>query len=212
MADKNLYEFVRIKNKRDKDGGNLWYFRAKTISDVNLHTDQILRPLLQGGFNSFSEKFINAIHKNDSPVFMAHADNDVEAGIRNIDVIFHENPRPLSMFETTNQMLLDAYKTRIETLMKYGECYLANGVQQFGYSEEYYEICEQRFSDEFIFPTQHLATIDDVHIIQWPGGSHFYAKVGSVDIVDSRGNQKWNSEEEARKEAAKYIFLNKIYL
>ena len=218
--EQGKYEFVRLKSKRDGKEDTVWYFRAKTLNDVTLHTDRILRPILQGGYNSFSEKFGTALSRylnckqKDIHIdfFLAHADNDIEAAIRNIDALRFDKHRPLSMFETTNQMLLDAYKTRIETLMNYGECYLANGVQQFGYSEEYYEICEQRFSDEFVFPAQHLATIDDVRIIQWPGGSHFYAKVGNVDIVDSRGNQKWNSEEEARKEAAKYIFLNKIYL
>ena len=29
----------------------------------------------------------------------------------------------------------------------------------------------------------------------------YYPKVGKVDVVDSRGNQKWNTEEEAKKEA-----------
>ena len=211
MADKNLYEFVRIKNKRDKEGGNLWYFRAKTVSDVNLHTDQILRPLLQGGFNSFSEKFINAIHRNGSPVFMAHADNDVEARIRNIDAIFHEEPRPLSMFETANQMLFDAYHARVRTLEKYGECYLANGVTQFGYNEENFEICERVFSEEFVYPTQRLATMDDVRIIQWPGGAHYYAKIGNLDVVHD-GKQKWDSEIEVKKAAYWFIQYEKPYI
>ena len=211
MADKKMYEFVRIKNKHDKEGGNLWYFRAKTISDVNLHTDQILRPLLQSGFNSFSEKFINAIHKNGSPVFMAHADNDVEAGIRNIDAIYHDEARPLSMFETANQMLFDAYQARVRTLEKYGECYLANGVTQFGYNEENFEICERKFSEEFVYPTQRLATMDDVRIIQWPGGAHYYAKIGNLDVVHD-GKQKWDSEIEAKKAAYWFIQYEKPYI
>jgi hypothetical protein len=217
--EQGKYEFVRLKSKRDGKEDTVWYFRAKTLDEITLHYNKVLLPILQVGFNSFSAKFCEAldyyINRDKTPgehISIHHADNDVENAIRVIDAINHGEPRPLSMFETTNQMLLDAYKTRIETLMKYGECYLANGVQQFGYSEEYYEICEQRFSDEFVFPTQRLATIDDVRIIQWPGGLHFYAKVGNVDIVDSRGNQKWDTEEEAKKEAAKFIFLNKIYL
>jgi hypothetical protein len=219
MADKHLYEFVRIKNRHDNKEGKIWYFRAKTLSEVNLHTDQILRPLLQGGFNSFSEKFSTALSRylnckeKDIHIdfFMAHADNDVEAGIRNIDAIFHENPRPLSMFETTNQMLIDAYHARVETLQKFGECYLANGVAQYGFSKENDEICETILSEEFVYPTQRLATMDDVRIIQWPGGAHYYAKIGNFDVVHD-GKQKWDSEIEAKKAAYWFIQFEKPYL
>ena len=81
------YEFVRLKSKRDGKEDTVWYFRAKTLNDVTLHTDRILRPILQGGFNSFSEKFSTALSRylnckeKDIHIdfFLAHADNDNRA-------------------------------------------------------------------------------------------------------------------------------------
>ena len=34
---------------------------------------------------------------------------------------------------------------------------------------------------------------------RWPKGRHWYAKVGNEDVIDSEGNQKWNTKKEAQK-------------
>ena len=47
-----------------------------------------------------------------------------------------------------------------------------------------------------------------IKITQWSGGTHFYAKVGYYDVVDADGNQKWDTHEEAERQAE--IFAKKL--
>jgi hypothetical protein len=45
---------------------------------------------------------------------------------------------------------------------------------------------------------------EDVRFIQWPGGTHWYAKLGNIDIVSECGNQKWNDKYYAMEVAKKW--------
>jgi hypothetical protein len=56
--------------------------------------------------------------------------------------------------------------------------------------------------NELIYPREAQYHLDEVRYMQWdvPGvskGVHWYAKVGNFDIVDEKGNQKWDTKEEA---------------
>jgi hypothetical protein len=50
---------------------------------------------------------------------------------------------------------------------------------------------------------------ENIRVIKWDGGTHFYVKVGRDDVVDENGNQKWNTYMEAYKAALAYIKRNK---
>ena len=41
---------------------------------------------------------------------------------------------------------------------------------------------------------------EDIKIIKWPGGVHFYAKIGTMDVVVD-GKQKWDTHTEAQQHA-----------
>lgn len=45
---------------------------------------------------------------------------------------------------------------------------------------------------------------DQIEITKWPGGSHYYAKVRGVDVVDEKGNVKWKTVRQA-EQAVKYF-------
>ena len=57
-------------------------------------------------------------------------------------------------------------------------------------------------TNEFKFP-KYFET--DIKIMQWQGGKHWYAKIGSIDVVDEFGNQKWSSYSTAKEVAQKYL-------
>lgn len=50
---------------------------------------------------------------------------------------------------------------------------------------------------------------DDIRIIQWPGGDHYYAKIGDEDVV-WENKQKWNSRSEAMKAAKRFLKKKKV--
>ena len=214
MSNFGKYEFVRIKDKQTGKEGTVWYFRAKSYKDVNIHTEKIFKPIMQAGYNSASKKSIDSVFKHGDVVCMPHPNptDHAEIAIQSITEIKGYKKLPLPMFNVANELLTEAINGRIKDIDKYGECYLANGVQCFGFSKSSHEICDSIFSDEFVYPTQRPATMNDVRIIVWNGGKHFYAKVGNFDIVDSKGNQKWNTESEAKAAAEEYIKREKIYI
>lgn len=45
----------------------------------------------------------------------------------------------------------------------------------------------------------------DIKLFRWPDGSHWYATVDGVDVVDEMGNQKWNTQQIAMEAANRYI-------
>lgn len=67
----------------------------------------------------------------------------------------------------------------------------------FGYSDELL-ITETRDIDVWALPEEKL------RIISWPGGTHFYAKVGNEDVVVD-DKQKWDTEAEAAAAGKKYL-------
>ena len=213
------YEFVRFVYKGQPDNGQKnWWFVAKTTDDVVEHTKKVFKPLMQEGFDSYANEYIESIRRKcywesvngGTYVYVPHADNKVEASLRTIwatkNQITSDNPRPLELFETANSLYFEAFNNRIKDVMN-GPIYLEDGVRQFGYSDgnPNYEIVERVFKDKLEYPGIENVTLEDVEFIQWPGGTHWYAKIRREDIVDACGNQKWNTRMEAMQAAKWYL-------
>lgn len=209
-----MYEFVRFNfNGHPDDGEKHWWFVAKTPEDVIEHTKLIFKPTMQEGFDSYAAKYIESIQKKwlgcKDYVYVPHPDNHVEGAIRTIWAAKNnttaQNPSPLSLFGVTNNLYLEVFHNRIEDVLK-GPIYLEDGVRQFGYTEgnPHYTIVERIEKDTLEYPDD-KPTYDKVKFIKWPGGTHWYAKIGKEDIVDKEGNQKWESRLAAEDAAWWYI-------
>lgn len=71
----------------------------------------------------------------------------------------------------------------------------------------YFTLCE---GDTYeIISEKEIYTKDDIKIMRWPNGYHWYAKIGQIDVVID-GEQKWNAKWEAQEKAEQY--LNTILL
>ena len=51
--------------------------------------------------------------------------------------------------------------------------------------------------------------IEETRFLQWPKGTHWYAKIGVIDVVDKEGNMKWDTKEEAER-ASKWFRKYKL--
>ena len=220
MNNKKQYEFVRFNYVGHKDEGEKhWWFVAKTYDDVVEHTKKVFQPVMQEGFDAYAEKYIEGVKgywkgvaSDNNYVYVPHPDNHVENAIRRIWATKNNtttNPNPLDLFDTANNMYLEAFHNRINDVAK-GPIYLEDGVRQFGYTENnpHYEIVERVYSDILEYPSE-KPIFDKVKFIQWPDGKHWYAKIGHEDIVDINGNQKWDSRLDA--EDAAYWYIKKYY-
>ena len=206
------YEFVRIRDKRNGEVMKSWYFRARSYHDIRVHTEKVFAPLMQVGYNDVAGKAVEAIFGKGKLCCVEHPDTDAGNAIRTFTEIEYGSAHPMPMFEVANKLLAEAVQSRLDEVYRNGECYLADGVQCFGFSKSCHEICESVLSDEFKYPTTKRATLKDVRFILWDGGRHIYAKVGNFDVVDEHGNQKWNTKEDAVMAAENFLKREKIYV
>lgn len=205
---KGKYKFVRFKSLIDGEESKKWWFVAKSGGDVIEHAEKFLVPTMQEGFNSASKDAIDAIFKFGDVSLMTHPTNEIASAIERISAIKYK-PSPMAFFNTGNEMLQTAINQRLKEVEKGKTIYLENGVREFGFSPMHYEIIEEHYSDELVYPDFLIPTLDDVKYVQWTGGYHWYAKVNREDVVDELGNQKWNTKKEA-EEAAKW-YITKYY-
>ncbi|MCK5615642.1 hypothetical protein KAR91_77980 [Candidatus Pacearchaeota archaeon] len=91
-------------------------------------------------------------------------------------------------------------KSKIDMLSKFGVIYI-NAVGGFLFGESIKESGIVRRA-EMLFPKD-----PDIKVFRWPGGKHWYARVGYTEVEVS-GEIKWNTKDEAEKKA-KY-FKRKI--
>ncbi len=62
----------------------------------------------------------------------------------------------------------------------------------------HYDVLETKQSEDMIWPKL------EPRFLQWPGGSHWYAKVGDLDI-EWNDKAKWDTRAEAERAAAKFL-------
>jgi len=48
-------------------------------------------------------------------------------------------------------------------------------------------------------------TESDIKVSKWQHGSHYYAKIGKIDVIDKIGNTKWNTRQGAKQAAIQYL-------
>lgn len=77
-----------------------------------------------------------------------------------------------------------------------------------------FDILDTVESDYFEFPVDSVEEVKKSwelkpRIIQWPNGTHFYAKVGVEDVRDAEGRMKWDTYPEAEA-AIEYYLKTKV--
>lgn len=70
-----------------------------------------------------------------------------------------------------------------------------------GYTTHLDTIINRYESEELCWP---VFKEEDIRIKKWPRGIHYYAYIGPIQVKE-RNIRKWNTEEEARKAAIRYI-------
>ena len=201
------YRFVRIHSKGSDEYGT-WYFKPQSIDDVNLHWNVICGAEIKAHVNERFEKLVLVERDGEEPYFrVPHPTTQfgmaVDAYMQVCNGIY-----ALGMLEVENI----AYQSRINSFKQGEDIYLANGMTVYMLNDNFFEIAETVEKETFAYPTKKVWKLDDVRYMQWNmlgnKGTHWYAKVGNRDVVDSDGNMKWNTRAKA-EDAARY-FLSEI--
>ena len=119
-----------------------------------------------------------------------------------------KNKNSFTFVELVNEISEFKSGSKIKSLLKYGTIYI-NCVGGYCFPTDDSEELEIIEKDEPVFPNY---TKDNINVIKWPGGSHFYCKIGNIDVTDQYGNQKWNTRSAAYEEGLKFLKeYNKTY-
>lgn len=187
-----MYRFVKIRPKDKPEKNGVWYFVPNSIEQVQEHFTKIFGQEISAGIK---DKF-GSIEKNKHPETAWRYAVDITN-------MFSSNSWIIDAVKLENEVL----HNRINDFLKYGDIYLADGVQQFMYRDDIFEITEEVNSEILSYPREAQYHFEEVRYMQWevpgyPKGEHWYAKIGNLDVRDKKGNMKWNTKEEAEKAAA----------
>ena len=126
------YKFVKIKAKHGDHQGT-WYFVPQSVRQIIEHSEKVFKPHIQDGYNRAAEKVISAAWKYGNADFHDHFNNAEESAIAAVTDARGYALTPITLFETSNNLYLEAVQNRIVNFTDGQTVYLANGVQQFGF-------------------------------------------------------------------------------
>ena len=186
-----MFKFVKIKDKF----GNINNFTllCDSLSILEAHTNIIMKGVYENAHLNFQNTECKGYHVSNS--------------IANLWMVL-SGLNGKNILESSIALEEKTLQDRIDMLDKYGKIYLdKNGTYRPPDEDE--EIVEIIEIDSLDYPEyQGAYTLDDIRIIAWDRGMHFYAKVGDLDVVDKDGNQKWNTWSEAREQAWLFYYEN----
>lgn len=193
------YHFVKIRAVDESTSKGVWYFKPENKSDVDEHWNKYVTSEIHDGV----AEYVEHLKAHAEGRYIGHYTTMWGSMIDKISEIT-EHPSIVSIMKQETEL----YYNRMRDINAGREIYLSEGLTVFMLTESFTEIVEHYYSDTLSFPTERY-TLDDVRYIQWDGGIHWYAKIGKIDIVDSNGNQKWNTKAEAEQAAKEYFLSNK---
>ena len=207
-----MYKFVRYEQKL----GNTtyksdWMFVPQNLNDVEDFHRQYVLNICDKEFEDCVKSVVkygdNSFCKNTEKQFFNgnHAESVFQTGLTYQLQLNKDNK---SWIELANDMVVQVYYNRIKSFNKGTTLmYRRDSLVSTPLIEKIHNIIETKYISKIEFPILERPTENDINIINWPGGKHYYAKVGNYDVVVN-GVQKWNTKYEAR-EAAK-TFINSL--
>jgi len=187
------YTFVKIKQKIN--GNNeYWLFKPKDVAQVVEHWYKYPASVIKEGTHHLVRKVLKSV--------IGHCNNDFE---RAVEVYMAATGTDLRTALVCVEN--EAFQSRIKSCGD-KEIYLTHGMQVMLFDERVSEVIAEVEKETLTFPDEEKPSASDIRVLVWPGGVHYYAKIGSLDVVDKDGNQKWNTKEEALEAANWYIQEN----
>ncbi len=91
-------------------------------------------------------------------------------------------------------------KDQIEMINEHGAIYINHNGGYFPHNDKV-KITDVVMREEYVFPKH---SKEDIEILKFRGGKHYYAKIGGTDVV-WRGKQKWNTHDAAESAALNFL-------
>lgn len=180
-----MYKFVRLHSKHCGID-HPWILSCDNVDTMLEHTRQYFFGEIKTGMEDVLDHLQNGYHLSSN------------WGLA-IKVMMES--RGEGIVGASSKLEYDILMTKIDMIRNWGGVYLRDSGSYMPFNNDFVVI-EEMEMEEMVYPKY---TKDQIRIIKWDGGKHYYAKLGKMDIVDDDGNQKWDTEEEARKVAEEYF-------
>ena len=164
-----------------------WWLKINTVEELFNYHDKTE--------SKWSKTFSNLIDSVEFGRGKTHADATAYA------VGFYGSNKHMGPIEAIQSFRSNIIDDQLQALLNYGEIYInQKGGYHFKYNEkDTYDQWVRR--KELVFPDFKK---DEIKIERFPGGTHFYAYVGDMQIRDG-DILKWDTYEEAYKKAEAVI-------
>lgn len=183
-----MYHFVKF-NKT-------WYLKPETIHDISDHFLKICSREFREGFEDFINNTVVIKNPTDGSS-MLYSKNHSSSVWRNaVELGIHLKGD--SWLNIANSLEERTFADRINLFKKGRAIYLTDGLPYYC-AMEHPTYDEEVWKEELEYPYEYQ--YENVRFIQWKDGRHWYAKIGSIDITDRHGNQKWSDKSYAQKVA-----------
>jgi len=185
-----MYHFVKFNNT--------WYLKPETLEDVIEHFKKFCGREFEEGFNDFKNnvriktdydgnRYLQSFNHSSS-----HWRNAVELTMRIKDQ---------SWLEAACSLEDKTYKDRIKKFLEGKPIFFTDGLP-YAPLIDWPEYDDEVWKEELEFPYEYQ--YENCRFIQWPGGRHWYVKIGSIDIGDEWGHYKFSDLSYAQEVAKKW--------
>lgn len=186
-----MYHFVKFNNT--------WYLKPETEQDIVDHFNKICGREFKEGFEDFKDNVSIKKDYNGDPYLYSrnHSSSIWRHAVETCEIRL----KGLSWLQGATSLEKKTFEDRINMFRKGRAIYLRDGLPYYC-SLEHPEYEEEKWTEKLEYPYEYQ--YEDVRFMQWPGGRHWYAKIGNIDITDKYGEQKWYDKSYAQEVAKKW--------
>lgn len=189
------YTFVKVQSKVMPDGKQpqtFWLFRPQTEEQILEHWQKYVSSTIKDGARKLTQKIFKGTR--------GHFTNDFEQAVETWQTSMGDG-----LFHSMAHIEMEALESRLRSFRDGRQIHLNHSIQVVMIDSRFSDIVGVMERGTLTFPDEDKPTMSDVRFIVWKGGTHTYAKIGKLDVVDAHGNQKWNTRQEAEAAARWYI-------
>lgn len=169
-----------------------WLFRPKTEEQIIEHWQKYVNSTIKDGARILTRKIFKGTR--------GHFTNDFEQAVETWQTSMGDG-----LLQSMAHIEMEALESRLRSFRDGRQIHLNHSIQVVMIDSRFSDIISGTERGTLTFPDEDKPTMSDVRFIVWEGGTHTYAKIGKLDVVDAHGNQKWNTRQEAEAAARWYI-------
>lgn len=179
-------------DKNTKNQG--WWLKITNIQQLMLLSNSE-NGLLQTQYKHAFENYLK--DKEFNPFSVEHGPHIKEAGLTYYLALVSQNKKT-PFIPILEQTIKERIKNMTQILSEYGYVHInKNG----GFCAHEKKADAFLYKKDMSFPE---FTENNIHVKQFPGGKHYYAYIGNMQVTD-KDIRKWNTYEEAYEQAKAYL-------